>query len=645
MATATLPPPPTLLPSPTTTTLRALFTPERLHDTLLPRERWTPFPAASDRAAWQALSAAERQRLVAAAEPHLGMAWPALPASTFLEFRRNGNRSRFEAPHFERRLALIHLVLAECVEGRGRFLDDIVNGIWAICEESFWGVSAHNARHSPRFQGSALPDTSFHEVDLFAAETGALLAWTHYLLAPQLSVELPVVADRIEREVRARILEPYRSVDVWNWLGKVRRPVNNWNPWIHSNILACNLLLERDATSRESTVHRIVEGLDTFLDGYHADGGCDEGTSYWGRAGASLFDCLETLRTATNGQLDGFQIPLVQEIGRYIYRMHIDDSWYVNFADGSAKNVIEGGLVYRYGKRIADPKMMAQGAYAVRHTHQRPGRGSSIARVMGALFEPVPEQERDVRPPYIRQHWFDGIQVLVAREQDGTPQGLFLAAKGGHNAESHNHNDVGHFVVALDGHPVLIDVGVETYTRQTFGPERYTIWTMQSAYHNLPLVNGVHQAAGREFAARDVSAHVEDESAALTLDIAGAYPPEAGIQRWQRTSRLERAGRAGGARIVIEDAYDLAAAPQSLALHVMTSGAVDTSEPGVLRCDAPSRPLLVRYDPAVFAANTEAVSTRGDGRLTPVWGERVYRTMLTVKQPGRSGGWTLTASA
>jgi len=600
-----------VLPPPSTTLLRSLFTPQRLRAHLLAREGWRPFPTAADRAGWDRLPAAVQREVIASGEELIAMEWPALPATTFLEFRRNGNRSRFEAPHFARRSALLRLVLAECAEGQGRFLDDVVNGVWAICEESFWGVSAHNARHSPRFTGAGLPDTSFPEVDLFAAETGALLAWTHYLLRDELGKELPIVLDRIEREVRTRILVPYRTADDWTWLGKRRRPVNNWNPWIHSNILSCVLLLERDEEQREQTVVRIVEGLDAFLDGYHPDGGCDEGTSYWGRAGASLFDCLDLLRRTSNGALDGFGLPLVQEIGRYVHRMHISENWYVNFADGPAKLAVDGRLIYRYGQRIQDPKLIAHGAYAARFESGRVGRGGSAFRVLSGIFEPISHSGRDARPPLIRQHWLDGIQVLVAREREGSTDGLFLAAKGGHNAESHNHNDVGHFVVALDGHPVLIDVGVETYTRQTFGPERYSIWTMQSAYHNLPLIDGHQQRAGRDFAARDVSASVLEASAELSLDIAGAYPAEAGVRRWQRTVRLERSSGNTPAQVALRDEYALERSPGALALHLMTSGGVDTSEAGVLRIATPTRPLLVRYDAGHLAATTEAISTTG----------------------------------
>jgi hypothetical protein len=245
--------------------------------------------------------------------------------------------------------------------------------------------------------------------------------------------------------------------------------------------------------------------------------------------------------------------------------------------------------------------------------------------------------------------------VLAARERAGTADGLFLAAKGGHNAESHNHNDVGHFVVALDGHPVLVDVGVETYTRRTFGPERYEIWTMQSQYHNLPAIDGCGQSAGREFAARDVAATIDDRAAQLTLDLAAAYPPAAGVRRWQRTLRLERgapaaapatgaamvAGAPPAARVVLADDYELERAPRSLALHLMASGAVAAGRPGALLCATPTRPLAVRYDPDVFVPAVETIPI-DDARLRPVWGDRLYRVILAVQNPSAQGRWMLT---
>jgi len=57
---------------------------------------------------------------------------------------------------------------------------------------------------------------------------------------------------------------------------------------------------------------------------------------------------------------------------------------------------------------------------------------------------------------------------MMARAQEGSVQGLYLAAQAGNNGKSHNHNDVGNFIVYSEGMPAIIDVGVETYTAKTF---------------------------------------------------------------------------------------------------------------------------------------------------------------------------------
>ncbi len=624
--------------------LASRFTPTQLGARLSPRAAWRPFPTADDRAGWEALPPTTRATTVAAAEARLGMAWPELPATLFLEFVRDGNRSRYEERHFARRVALAELALGECIEGRGRFLDDIVNGIWAICEESFWGVPAHS--FTPRFVSvgsegryptAGLPDTAYPVVDLFAAETGALLAWVRYLLGMRLAATLPIVVDRLDREVRARILEPYLAIDDWWWLGKIpERNVNNWNPWIHSNILAMTLLVEDDQATRERTILRVVEGLDAFLAVYHEDGGCDEGASYWNRAGGSLFDCLELLTSASDGGLTAFDLPLVREIARYIYRVHIGGEWFVNFADGPARLAPEPGVLYPFGRAIGDERLMALGRAALGDAPDRKRR-ASLGRDLRELFL-AEELAAEVAPPLIREAWLPGVEVLVAREREGATDGLFLAAKGGHNAESHNHNDVGSFIVALDGKPILIDVGVGVYTRQTFGPERYSIWTMTSDNHNLPLINGHGQATGREFGAREVVGTVADAAAVLSLDIAATYPPEAGVRRWQRTLRLDRGP---DARVTLHEEYALANRPQTLALHLMVSGAVDADTPGTLLCAGATRSLAIRYDPAIFAPRVEAIAI-DDARLLSAWGDRIHRVVLEVREPQARAAWTLT---
>ncbi|MDB5084178.1 MAG: Heparinase family protein [Bacilli bacterium] len=613
---------------------------EELAELILPRDAFHPFPTVDDRKEWECLPAHLTEYWVSEAEKHVSWQWPSLPATVFMEFVRNGNRSRFEERHFARRKALSTLVIAECIEDQGRFLDDIINGIWCICEESFWGVSAHN--YISQRSKAKLPDVTEPIIDLFAGETAGLLAITHYLLRTRLDQESELVSERIRLEMRRRILDPYLARDDFWWMGLATdRQVNNWNPWCNSNCLTAFLLIEENEERRISAVNKAMRSLDQFIKVYHADGGCDEGTSYWDRAGGALLDCLELLRSASRGRIDLYEQPLVQEIGRFLYRSFIHDEYYINFADGGAKNNISANLVFRYGQRICDPKLMALGAAANRTAGEEGSSGGkwlSLLRQLPALFNASEIEAADANPPYVRDVWLDGIEVMAAREQEGTHLGLYLAVKGGHNNESHNHNDVGNFVVYVDGRPFLIDVGVETYTAKTFSPSRYEIWTMQSGYHNLPSVNGLGQQAGADFRATQVSYESSDRAVQFALNLERAYPPEAGIIAWQRSFYFNRSGKAC---LELADQFELHQADAPIALSLMTPHRPVVDEAGTIHLtDEVGLKLTVITDPSVFDTSTELIEIT-DGRLHPVWGDRLYRILLQKKTAEAKSGWLL----
>lgn len=617
--------------------LAGKYAPEKLAALLMPRERWHPFPAASERGPWEGLAADVRQALLAAGERGLGAPWPALPATLFLEYARIGNRSNYERVRSVRRERLRELVIAECIEGKGRFADEIANGLWTTCEETFWGVPAHL---SAQKAGTGLPDAYEPIVDLFAAETSSLLAWTLYLTGPALDKVSPLIRERIHREVDRRILTPNLERDDFWWMGFSSRNVNNWNPWICSNWLASALLLERNEKRRQAGVHKAMRALDNFLDAYPDDGGCDEGPGYWSRAGGSLFDCLELLHSATNGGIDLYKVPLIAEIGRYIYRAHIYDAWFINFADASAKAGAPGDLVFRYGQRTGDERMMRFGAWLDSRRRGPAPSSDSIGRQLPAVFDLAAVRSAPKAQPLVRDVWLPGIQVMAARSTEGSAEGLYLAAQGGHNAESHNHNDVGNFIVFADGEPVVIDIGVETYTAKTFSNQRYEIWTMQSAWHSLPTIDGVMQGAGREFEATDVSYRADDRAAEFSLNLVRAYPPDAGIVSWKRTLRLERAA----GTIELSDNYSLKKAPRELTLTLVTPCKVsDTGTGELLFSAAPSVNVAVRYDAAKLKPTTEEVALK-DPRLRGAWGEHLYRILFRAANPGTQGGWNLRFS-
>ena len=613
----------------------------KLREILLPRSDWHPFPRADERDAWTDIMSPVRQAHLARGEAARGCEWPALPATLFLDFTRTGNREHYEQPSFARRSALRDLVLAECIQGEGRFLDDIVNGTWAICEETYWGVPAHI--HAQK-AGVGLPDVAEPTVDLFAAETVSLLSWVDYLIGPGLDTVSPLIRPRILYEAERRILVPCLERDDFHWMGfgKGRR-VNNWNPWCNSNWLTAALLIDPDSERRLQAVAKIIRSLDNFIDPYPGDGGCDEGPGYWGRAGASLFDCLELLLSATDWAINVYDDPLIENMGQFISRVQISGRYFLNFADAPALVSPSAPLVYRYGCRIGDEDMQALGAWAAQDQNMyREGPADSIGRQLPGLFIMRKMKAAKAHPPLPRDVWLDEIQVMVARDRAGSDQGLFVAAKGGHNDESHNHNDVGNVVVYKDGKPILIDAGVETYSRKTFSPNRYDIWTMQSAFHNLPTVGGTMQAPGEVFAARDIFYNADDASARLTLDLAGAYPPEANLKTWVRTVTLNR-----GVDIEISDRYELSDSVDEIALNLLTpceviaqgSGEISLRE-RYLDKERKSGTGHLTYGPDNLAATIETVPIT-DNRLKGIWGETLTRIILKATEPPGAGTWSM----
>ncbi|HEX9973489.1 MAG TPA: heparinase II/III family protein, partial [bacterium] len=448
---------------PNSSMLSKKYRSSKLKKIIIVPDQWRPFPKASERDAWLSLPPEVQKQLINRAKKYVDYTWAELPATLFLDFVRTGNRDKFQRAVDDRREALCNLVLAECAEGKGRFLDDIVNGIWVTCEESYWDIPAHLAMQA---QGYGLPDVAEPTVDIFASETGSLLAWTAYLLGEQIDAISPILRQRIQIELEKRILTPCLERDDFGWMGfRDDSPVNNHNPWCNSNWLTVVLLNEQEKEKRIAAVGKILKSLDVFIAGYPPDGGCDEGPGYWNRAAGSLFDCLDLLYAATNGSINSYDEPLIQEMAKYIYRTYIADQYFINFADASPRISIEADLAYRYGKRIGDETLMNFGAYMA-DIYQQRGLTfwGSIGRQLPAIFNYTELHLAQKAKPLLRDVWLENIQVMTARSEPGSANGLYVAAKGGHNAESHNHNDIGSFIIYMDGLPMIIDVGVETYT-------------------------------------------------------------------------------------------------------------------------------------------------------------------------------------
>jgi hypothetical protein len=282
-----------------------------------------------------------------------------------MAYYRTGDYMDFQAANFARRHRLRDLVTAECMEGEGRFTDEIGNGIWLMCEESFWGLSPNTFVQATEEDQvkygnqqlqkirTILPDISKPGVDLWVGETAGVLAWSVYLLGAQLDAITPLITNRVRLEVHRRVLGPCLERN-FMWMGFLGQRVGNWNPWCNSNWLTSVLILEKDERRRLRAVEKIIQSLDAFIRQYKPDGGCDEDPSYWGRAAACLFESLELLNSATRGAIDIYSNPLLKEIAAYIYRVHIADGYFVNFADAPGSIHPAANLAYEFGLRVDD---------------------------------------------------------------------------------------------------------------------------------------------------------------------------------------------------------------------------------------------------------------------------------------------------
>ena len=592
--------------------------------------QWQPFPPLSDRGAWESVDPLYRKALLALADEEAARPWPRPPASSYARFQRDGNRSEYDTECQRLRDRTSRAVLAACLTGEQQWVDTAVDGLWALCELTSWCLPAHDR---PVIDSDAvLPDPARHFLDLMAGDIGALLAWADHLLGARLDAFAPVLRRRIRDEVTARVLDPFLEQDWWWFTGP---PLNNWNPWVITNVLSAALLLDGDAARRDAVLTKSVEGLSHYLEQQPADGGCEEGVTYWWPGVGRFFFGLELLHDATGGAFDPFGLPVLAELARYPGRAHIGEGWYVNIGDASPKPepVYAARTLFRFGRLVNDPEVTAHACSLRAPGDPVVGVEVNLGHTLSALFDQDWAAALPGTPAAAAGVWLPDTGLFTARERSGSPRGLFLAANAGHNGVSHNHNDTGSFIIALDGIPRVVDVGVGTYTRQTFSEDRYTIWTMRSSWHNLPQISGLEQLPGPDARPRDVRAALGAESTALELDIAGAWPTEAGLTGWRRRLEMDRGFPA---RVRVRDSWQLTAEPDDLRLHLMLHGDITTGDSSLQVSG-----LHIDFDAAAFDLSVEEVPLT-DPKLTQVWGPLLHRAVFTARLPQPCGSHTLT---
>ena len=601
----------------------------QLMEALVMNQMWVKYPAYADRAGWDKVLKGDKERIIKEGEKALCYQWQVIKATDYIEFERSGDRNIMQKPYGENANALASLFLAELAEGKGRFIDQIINGVFYYCEMSSWCYSAHFYIQP---SGRALPEVNYPVIDLGAAGTSVFLSWVYYYFHNQFDKVNPEISRRLYSEIDERIMTPYLENDSYWWMAQNYhgQMINNWNPVCNSEVLLTFMLLENDKERLAKAVHRSMVSVDRYFNYVHEDGGCEEGPGYWNIAPGKALDYMQILNLITADKANIFDVPQIRKMGEYIAHSYVGNGYVVNFADASVRAGHDPFLIYRYGKAVGSD-MLKQHASYVFKDKVRPKLTKDLFRSMEALAVLDELKATPAKHMAPKVSWYPETELCFMHNDNA-----FFAAKGGYNDESHNHNDVGTFSLWVNNTPMIIDAGVGTYTRQTFSSERYSIWTMQSNYHNVPMINGVPQKHGRKYKAMDAKV----SSNRFSLNMAAAYPEQAKVDSWVRDYTFKKH------ELVIEDRFSLKEVTGDNQLNFLCWGDiqihkdfVEISVKDVKHAkDAKDAKCKIHYNSKLFDATVETVKLT-DPSLSRVWGDAVYRLCFKAKQRATKGSY------
>ncbi len=578
---------------------------------------YSPTPTIEDRAFWQKVgrSAAGRS-VVDEAAAEASRRFEPLPDELYLDYSKTGNRTRYEKVYFAKLRSFRTLVVAECVDNKGRFLKAIEQAVASYAADKTWVLPAHDTGLD-NFEGRQIT------IDLFASEVACELANASHILGERLDEETRAL---VHKEARRRIFDPYTQMvtegkpRMWWLMG-----TNNWNAVCLANVTGTALALLEKPQEKAFYIAAAEKYITSFLKGFTADGYCSEGIDYWNYGFGCFVRLGHMLNEVSGGEVDLFALPKARVAGLFARRMEIAAGAYPAFADCTVTST-PNPLLMRYVSR----------RYGLPPTNSQRSRSCRFRWLDEfGVFSFALEDEAAVAAPAkpARRDWFKDAGVLICRGATagrGVPVGVAL--KGGHNAEHHNHNDVGSYVFCIGGELPLVDPGAEVYTRRTFGRDRYASGVLNSFGHAVPRVAGQLQQTGRAAAAKVLALELTDAADSMTLDLSAAYRVKS-LKRLQRSFVFRR----DPASLTVTDEVEFDSA-ESFGTAVITFGSWEKVAESRLRVHDGQRAVVVDINASGLPLAISAVKIDEDVR----GGRQPTRIGIDVARPVQNATIRLT---
>jgi hypothetical protein len=498
-----------------------MINPQYIEEILTASSQISLFPEVGDARWIEPLNGAALKDVLYYALSAISQPVTILRARDLLAFRDSGNRDVYQKPYYVRRRNLVCLAVAlsreiaspglDRIATKPLLIDAIQDLLWAICEESSWVISAHLENNG---LSSALPPPDIHMIDLAAAQTALTLV---EVLGITESVLHPEIVARVDYELEQRIFRPYLHRNNFHWM----TARHNWNIVCHAGIGGAALY--RGGRNRGAILEKVFRYAPLYIEGHDSAGCTPEGVMVWNYGFGHLCLLNELIEHFSNGELSIFagREDKIRSIAMLPQHLHLSADQYINFSDCDVTTAL-ASFIFFYTHRRLDIPWVSPG-YGGLKEHDY---------ILRMLF--MPDDFATPRLANPGRCFFSAEnQWLVVPVNHGV-QPFIAAIKGGNNGESHNHNDLGTFILHSSGETFITDLGRDHFTAQTFGENRYAALPYASRGHSVPIIQQCEQPFGANFSSRIMEYH-DAMSQRITLDLTAAYPTEAECAAFYRT--------------------------------------------------------------------------------------------------------------
>lgn len=537
---------------------------------------------------------------------------PQIDFNVFIEYRESGNRKHYESAYFEARKVLFSLILIELYEDEGNYIKAIENHLWAWSNMYTWELPAHIDLND---EAAAKREIDKNDVGLFAAETAFFFSEAMHLLKGKLH---PFLCERIQSQIDQRVIAPFLDHSFHWEIDK-----GNWSSVCSGSIGAAAIYSIDDVDQLAIIIHRVLKSMEFYLLSFDEDGITNEGISYWCYGFGFYVYFAQLLCERTSGKINLMDDAQIRTIALYPTIMQFPCGQVISYSDcGSGYTELSPGLLHK----LIELFNMNQNSFFIANEPNIYNDPTYRFAVMlrdliwqRKYVEAEAREAMEVTALIEKGKFFTSSQwgIFKSQKKDGF---YCIAAKGGHNDEPHNHNDVGNFILHWDGVTFITDLGAPEYTKDYFSTtKRYETFNATSGAHNLPLIDKREQCPGKDHSASIVLMENTESTFVYTIELKKAYSiiDLLGFQR-----RFEVVKKSN--TLSIKDKFEF-----SEGKHQIIECFITRIEPKIVRTGQISlthnhKKLLIEYDPRVDV-NIEHLENKSHSGQ---W-ETIYRIQLS----------------